>query len=131
MLQPLFAIIGGLVAHHGFFIRGEWHMSSVKILSTHAALGVLLFWVLRRTNDALADVFRAITAITGWYLAAFFASMTVYRLFFHATSGFPGPKLAAVTKFWHIFYIRDSRNFRFLQRMHEKYGQFVRTGKRP
>ena len=106
MLQPLFAIIGGLVAHHGFFIRGEWHMSSVKILSTHAALGVLLFWVLRRTNDALADVFRAITAITGW-------------------------KLAAVTKFWHIFYIRDSRNFRFLQRMHEKYGQFVRTGKRP
>ncbi|KAI1490701.1 cytochrome P450 [Biscogniauxia mediterranea] len=127
MIRILIAIISGFIAHHGFFIRAEWHMSGVRILSTHASLASFTLWVLKSASD-VDDSFVALITMALWYFAALFTSMTIYRLFFHATSTFPGPKLAAVTKFWHIFYIRDSRNFSFLQKLHEDYGTFVRTG---
>ncbi|KAK8135353.1 hypothetical protein PG984_003293 [Apiospora sp. TS-2023a] len=66
--------------------------------------------------------------ITASYLSSLCTSIIVYRLFFHATSSFPGPKLAGVTKLWHVFHTLDSKNFSFLQRLHLEYGPVVRTG---
>ncbi|KAJ5931968.1 hypothetical protein N7516_006457 [Penicillium verrucosum] len=47
---------------------------------------------------------------------------------FHRLKHFPGPKLAAVTKLWHVWKCRDSRGHLVLQEWYEKYGEFVRTG---
>ncbi|OQE89490.1 hypothetical protein PENNAL_c0014G05119 [Penicillium nalgiovense] len=52
----------------------------------------------------------------------------VYRLIFHRLKYFPGPKLAAVSKLWHVWKCRDSRGHLVLEAWHEKYGEFVRTG---
>lgn len=128
MLKSAIAFLVGVGAHLAFFIRGEWHMSAPQIVVSHTALACivsLLFTDSAMTRTAIClELFKlAISYFTG-----LFTSISIYRLFFHALSKFPGPKLAAVTKFWHIWFIRNSQNFRFLQKLHHEYGAFVRTG---
>ncbi len=62
------------------------------------------------------------------YFGSLFFSIVVYRVFFHRTRHFPGPKLAAVSKFYHTLHATDSRQHLFLDRLHKQYGDFVRTG---
>ncbi|KAL8651746.1 MAG: hypothetical protein Q9210_003077 [Variospora velana] len=54
--------------------------------------------------------------------------MTVYRKFFHRLRHFPGPWMAGITKFWHVYHCATSQNHLLLDRLHDEYGQFVRTG---
>ncbi|KAK8131817.1 cytochrome P450 [Apiospora sp. TS-2023a] len=35
--------LAGLVAHHGFFIHGEWHLRTAEIIGTRLALAALAF----------------------------------------------------------------------------------------
>ncbi|KAF2199990.1 cytochrome P450 monooxygenase-like protein [Delitschia confertaspora ATCC 74209] len=64
----------------------------------------------------------------GSYLTSLFASMIIYRLCFHPLKNFPGPKLAAVTKFWHVYRSRNSTNYLVMEEIHKQYGNLVRTG---
>ncbi|KAI2627965.1 cytochrome P450 monooxygenase-like protein [Hypomontagnella submonticulosa] len=128
MYHVALAIVGGLVAHHGFFIHGEWHMSARHILTTHLLLGAGLFYLSSHIHDTFSESLSWVGVVATVYFGSLFSSMTIYRLFFHKTRHFPGPKLAAVTKFWHIWHIRDSKNYLFMQKLYEKYGPFIRTG---
>ncbi|KAI0095754.1 cytochrome P450 [Nemania sp. FL0031] len=128
ILLVLLPIVAGLVAHTGFFIRGEWHMKTPQILFVHFMLGVTTYLFIGHVDGLQEHPGYHLAIVLAWYFASMFTSMTIYRLFFHATASFPGPKLAAVTKFWHIAHIHDSRNFMFMQKLYEKYGNFVRTG---
>ena len=62
---------------------------------------------------------------------ALLTSIAVYRVLFHRLSraGFPGPPLARISKFWHVWACRDSKNHLVLDRLAQVYGDFVRTGK--
>ncbi|KAI0194201.1 cytochrome P450 monooxygenase-like protein [Astrocystis sublimbata] len=122
------SITAGLVAHHGFFIHGEWHMKTPRVILIHALLGVTAHLLISTTGHLRQHAIHHLLIVYLGYFASLFTSITIYRVFFHATVSFPGPRLAAVTKFWHIFHILDSRNFLFLQCIYEKYGPIVRTG---
>lgn len=121
--------LAGIVIHHGIFIRGEWHMRIPHIIVAHSMFcGILLHCFVGHYGSLSRALFSLMLSFS-CYLLSLFASMTIYRLFFHATSSFPGPKWAAITKFWHVWHTLDSRNYLFLQKMHTEYGEFVRTGK--
>lgn len=50
----------------------------------------------------------------------------VYRLYAHPLSGFPGPKLAAVTFLYEFYYdvVKSGMYLWEIERMHEKYGTY-------
>ncbi|BCS17346.1 cytochrome P450 [Aspergillus puulaauensis] len=61
-------------------------------------------------------------------VAAFYLTRTIYRLYFHPLSKFPGPKLTAATGLVEIYYdvIRGGKFLWEIEKMHEKYGPIVR-----
>ncbi|CAF9905510.1 MAG: hypothetical protein ALECFALPRED_001001 [Alectoria fallacina] len=78
-----------------------------------------------------AQVQEAAVAVS-WVMTSFsaslFTSILVYRIFFHRLRSFPGPFLAKTTKFWHVSKVaRNSDNFRQLDNLYHRYGDFVRT----
>jgi hypothetical protein len=60
-------------------------------------------------------------------LACYLVSLTVYRLYFSPIAQFPGPKLAALTKWYEFYYdVVQKGQFTFqIQKMHKKYGTKV------
>ena len=54
--------------------------------------------------------------------------MSIYRLFFHRLREISGPVLAIVSKFWHVAHCLDSKDHILSEKLHQKYGDFVRTG---
>lgn len=127
--RPLvYAVLGALIVHHGILIHGEWHLHVGSILAAHA-VGAGSLWAI--VNSEAGHGFfagGAFTAICIGYLVTLYTSMIIYRLFFHKLRQFPGPKMAAATKFWHIWHSRTGQNHLVMERLHKKYGTVVRSG---
>jgi len=129
LVHLLLATLLGVLAHHGVFIRGEWHLRAPAVVVTHIAAAALTWTAIAWKHPG--EVYRSLgnaTGLFGSYTVGLFGSITVYRLFFHRLRHFPGPRLAATTKLWHVFQCRDSRNHLVLDSLHKQYGDFVRTG---
>lgn len=109
------AIIGVLI-HHGLFIHGEWHVQAPYIFSFHL-VGFGMIAMMKSGWQLIAG-----------YLLALFASILIYRVFFHRLRHFPGPFWACATKLWHIWKARNSQNHFLLRDIQKDYGDFVRTG---
>ncbi|KAH7311563.1 benzoate 4-monooxygenase cytochrome P450 [Stachybotrys elegans] len=62
------------------------------------------------------------------YHTGLFCSILTYRLFFYPLCQFPGPRLAAVSKLWHVWKCRSSLGHLVLEEWRQQYGPFVRTG---
>ena len=66
--------------------------------------------------------------LSWWYVAATVAvsvaSLVFYRIFFHPLARFPGPKLAAITRYYEAYYdIVQNGQYTFkIAEMHKKYG---------
>ncbi|TGJ83495.1 hypothetical protein E0Z10_g5258 [Xylaria hypoxylon] len=76
-----------------------------------------------------AGLFSLITlyfAVIAW--AAYLVGLAVYRLVFSPLANIPGPKIAAFTYFYEIYYdvLLEGQYFRQIAKMHEKYGPIVR-----
>nr|AVY05503.1 cytochrome P450 monooxygenase-like protein [Nodulisporium sp.] len=126
MFQVVLGGASALFAHHVFFIHGEWHLSVHHIVLAHVFVALYLFYFSNQNHDTLGRAIScACLAIIG-YLGTLLGSMSIYRLFFHKVSHFPGPRLASITKFWHIYQIRDSKNYLFQRRLHENSAIFTR-----
>ncbi|RAL06171.1 cytochrome P450 [Aspergillus ibericus CBS 121593] len=121
-MNGLYALGGGALGvsiHHGLFIHGEWHVQAPTIFLGH----LLAFSLLH----VFLDSGISLCIITN-YLFCLLSSIIIYRVFFHPLRHFPGPLSARLTKLWHVWKARDSRNHRVLEDLRLQYGDFVRTG---
>lgn len=124
-----FAAAAGICSHTFLYIKGEWHLVAPRLLRAYLVLSVLMLGLQGTYHHY--NVQATITdtmMVIGTYAIALFISMTIYRVFFHRLRKFPGPFLASVTKLWHVFHTLSSQNHVLLNYLHDKYGDFVRTG---
>ncbi|KAI1381207.1 benzoate 4-monooxygenase cytochrome P450 [Hypoxylon crocopeplum] len=125
----LVACLIGVAAHLKIFIKGECHLRAPTIVVVHLIAIVSLPTILARgTPHDVAITFPIAVKLFATYSFGLFSSISIYRLFFHRLKGFPGPRIAALTKLWHVYKCRHSRNHLELDTLHKQYGTFVRTG---
>jgi hypothetical protein len=132
-ILPQLALGGGflgLASHLGYFIRGEHHLRAFEYFigaltsPALACLGLLYY----QTPVKEALTFTSVFFST--YYLGLFSSIFVYRAVFHRLRSFPGPFAAGVTKFWHVNkVVRKLDNYKFLDRIHNEYGEYVRLGR--
>ncbi len=127
--QYIAAGAAGLLIHRSIFIYGEWHLHATKLLGLHAIAyaGLILLEALYRKLSWLTAL-TVSSQIFSIYALSLLASVSIYRVFFHRLRGFPGPVLASVSKLWHVAQCLDSKNHIILEKLHQEYGDFVRTG---
>jgi hypothetical protein len=121
--------LAGVAVHLGIFIHGEWHLVVPRIIFVHIALFCLI-WTAVTYNYPASDYkpFYTSIIIFSCYLLSLLSSIVIYRGFFHKLRHFPGPRLAAVSKLWHVWQSRNSKNHLVMWSMFEQYGTVVRTG---
>ncbi|KAH8812452.1 putative benzoate 4-monooxygenase cytochrome P450 [Xylogone sp. PMI_703] len=77
--------------------------------------------------QALARTASVATAFSSGLLI----SIGVYRLLFHRLRSFPGPLGSKLTRFYTVWKVsKNIQYYKEVAKMHEKYGDFVRTGPR-
>ena len=103
-------------------------MSLLRILVTSFA--VIATFKSVHQGLPFASALVASGGICSTYLSGLFASIIVYRTMLHPLRHFPGPTLAHVSKLWHVVHCLDSKNHLLLETLHQRYGDFVRTGAR-
>lgn len=126
----LYVMILGVTAHLGYFIHGEHHREApfIAILLPSAFVVLSLIKFLYFGSGFIMSVLLT-SSIMGVFAASLFTSMTIYRVFFHPLRRFPGPGAAKISKFWHSYNVLPRLDgFRWLDKMYQEYGDFVRTG---
>ena len=125
----LWAAGAGLISHLGYFIRGEHHLKA-PVLFNLSILVPIIFTIseIRFASIQIKDAVWNTLFIMASYFVALFCSMVLYRTIFHPLNRFPGPRLAKISKLWHIGKVVRLDNYRQVDRLHEQYGDFVRTG---
>ena len=122
-------LVLGILSHNCIFIQGEWHIRAPLVLKCHTMVFLLGAFVdIAYGCGNISHSLRTSALAVLIYTSALLASMTIYRKIFHRLRVFPGPSMAAVTKFWHVYHCVNSQNHLLLDKMHQQYGQFVRTG---
>jgi hypothetical protein len=125
----LVASLAGVAVHLRIFIQGEWHLVVRRTIFVHIIIVGLLLTVVTYNNPA-SDFkpFYTSIIIFSCYLSSLLSSIVIYRVFFHKLRHFPGPRLAAISKLWHVWQSRNSKNHLVMWSMFEQYGTVVRTG---
>ena len=128
--QLVAAGAAGVLIHHTLFIYGEWHLHSLILLELHllAYVGLVLLEALYLKLSWVPALITS-SQMIGIYTVCLLASISIYRVFFHRLRGFPGPFLASVSKLWHVAHCLESKNHILLEKLHQEYGDFVRTGR--
>ncbi|EIM81015.1 cytochrome P450 [Stereum hirsutum FP-91666 SS1] len=62
------------------------------------------------------------------FIVTLLTSISVYRLFLSPIRNFPGPTLAALSKFWYIYHSAGGGMPKVVSKLHDKYGDVVRIG---
>lgn len=119
----------GVASHLGYFIHGEHHWNSFRLLCLSVSTSIIRFVGFARSGQEHSYVRAAslTTAATSSYLAGLGISIAIYRVFFHRLRNFPGPFIAKLTKLSHVFHlVKHSDNHFQAYRLHKKYGEIVR-----
>ena len=102
-----------------------WRMAAI-----YAATSTLLMYSFVKVCDysIFQAWFRTIVANTGFNVGLA-GSIGIYRLLFHRIRHFPGPLGAKLSRFYTATISAKNLQYHYeLEKMHEQYGDFVRTG---
>ena len=126
-LSLILSAVAGVLSHMLYFVRGEHHLYVTSYVGVTIAVFVAVF----RFHLYVLPPQQAFTrtcCIAIVYIAALCISITVYRMFFHPLRHFPGPRSMRTSKFVHAFRSRRLDNHHQMGRLHQRYGDIVRTG---
>ncbi|CAJ2511289.1 Uu.00g069140.m01.CDS01 [Anthostomella pinea] len=127
----------GILSHRLYFIRGEHHLKAPLYFGLWALASVFVVSIFHAANafeplhgNVRTDInaFEALARLNAAFFLPLFTSMVVYRLLEHPLRHFPGPRLLATSKLWHVSYMFTKKNHLFLDDLYHKYGSIVRTG---
>ncbi|PVI02264.1 cytochrome P450 [Periconia macrospinosa] len=121
------AFLAGVSVHLLYFIHGEHHDHAPHLASLVLVACISIFAIQFQSTEASSAAIQATNTILA-FAGGLYSSIGTYRIFFHPLRNVPGPRLAAVSKFWHSVKISGLQNHSFLAEMHRKYGDIVRTG---
>lgn len=122
----------GLTSHI-FFVRH----SNVDSIVGKAFLPFLIvqfgFWLLLSTTQIYKGGFISSTILLSLANASLFgplfASISLYRLYFHPLRSFPGPGLARLTSWWGVSKLATGANkYEIHEELHKQHGKIVRIG---
>lgn len=127
----------GVLLHHVVFRRGEWDLATVNLLGSFVLcfFGSVLFLFVNVHPtlphvEGYGSAVRATWAIFAPTLAGLYASIVVYRGFFHRLHEFPGPFLARFSGLYMTCrnLLTGMRTFKDVRNLHLEYGDVVRLG---
>ncbi|KAF2099261.1 cytochrome P450 [Rhizodiscina lignyota] len=120
----------GVLSHLLYFKRGEHHMHGVLYLQVFLLLnGAAVFALSRLAGYEIPQAFSVVSSASFFYLLSVNGSALLYRAFFHPLRNFPGPFMARLSNFWWPTRVTTNADAPYkLEKLHEKYGQFLRIG---
>ncbi len=105
-----------------------WHLLALSTV----ALSGLAYAHLALGETGLLEVAAKALLVAVSFNTGLAGSILVYRLFFHRLRSFPGPLGAKISRFYTVKLAAKSCQYNLeVAKMHEKYGDFVRTGLDP
>lgn len=135
--QYLLSFFLGIATHILYYSHGEHHLNAnvytwliiIVFLLTPSILSLLHLLI---THPLPAFFFQFyfysfLPTFLAW-LFGLYTSLLAYRLLFHPLRRFPGPWQARISTLWFSYHVRRGDAHRRVQALHERYGDFVRTG---
>ncbi|KAK4135118.1 putative cytochrome P450 oxidoreductase [Trichocladium antarcticum] len=125
LTAPL-AMASGVLVHLLVFRKGEWDVAAPSILVSYVSIFAATALVVRIFLDMPIST---VSQLGACHVAGLYASMVVYRAFFHRLAAFPGPFLARVSNFYiTALSMKKLHLFDEVQKLHAQYGDYVRLG---
>jgi hypothetical protein len=126
-LPYLLAAASGVSVHLSVFRWGEWDVAAPTIFVVYCTVFAA---ALSLPYLSLVTVSLSLVAqVAACHVAGLYASILLYRGFFHRLSKFPGPFLARFTTFYITFRsMKKLHLFAEVQNLHSQYGDYVRLG---
>ena len=126
----LIAAALGPVSHYAFWVRFEFDGILYQFVPAILFLQGLSFVFLNYIGLTMIESTLVLAAIQTTYLVTLFASISLYRLFFHPTRIYPGPFWARLWSWWKIkaFIDHNEQGYAVFDELHQKYGDVIRIG---
>lgn len=106
------------IENYLFHFLGLLSASTAALLTAYLASGF-----------PLVDAIQRVSLLNAGFYVALFCSIAAYRLFFHRLRRFPGPVGAKVSRFYAASIAsKKIQYYKEVDKLHQKYGDFVRTG---
>ncbi|KAL1980004.1 hypothetical protein VTN96DRAFT_4826 [Rasamsonia emersonii] len=125
------AALLGIVLHWSIFrnIEVETYLYEFLALYLAAVLG-LGYSYASWTDFSIIQSATRVLLLASSFNAGLVLSIGVYRLFFHRLRRFPGPFAAKLSRFYAMAKAAEKVQYHVeVAKMHDKYGDFVRTGR--
>jgi tryprostatin B 6-hydroxylase len=124
----LSAIAAGVSTHLLYFVRGEHHLYGTKYIQIFVTFCIVAVVFVRLGQASWGSSLIEVSLLSGCYLGGLYASLLVYRAFFHPLKNFPGPFGHKLGNLWFSVQLGKADAYKKVLNLHEKYGSFVRVG---